>query len=77
MCQVICSLDLRNYIYVPDDDTLPVGVEEVVAFGISTKDFGNSSFHLREAGKYMLCVNKKEMCIIIIIISLGIDLFGW
>lgn len=42
-----------NYFNVPDDDTLPIGIEEVVAFGITTNNFCNSPLHLRETGKYM------------------------
>lgn len=30
---------MENYINVPDDDTLPVGIQEVVAFGIPANHF--------------------------------------
>lgn len=41
-----------NYFNVPDDDTFPIGVEEVVAFGITTDHFCNSPLHLWETGKH-------------------------
>lgn len=43
-----------NYLDVSYDDTLAVGVEEVVSFGIATNYFRNSPLHLGEAGKNML-----------------------
>ena len=50
----------HHYIDISDDDALPVGVQEIVAFGISTDDFGDSPLHLREAGEDMFCVHRVE-----------------
>lgn len=53
---------VHDYIDISDDDTLPVGIQEVVAFGVSSEDFGDSPLHLRETGEDVLCVqgrNKK------------------
>lgn len=44
---------MRNYIDVPDDYTLPIGVEEVVAFRITTNHFGHPPLHLWETGKHV------------------------
>lgn len=44
---------MENYINVPDDHTLPIGIQEVVAFGIPANHFWNSPLHLRETGEYM------------------------
>lgn len=44
---------LKKYLNVSDDDTLPIGIEEVVAFGITANHFRNSPLHLRETGEYM------------------------
>ena len=54
----LLELKCEIYINISDDDALPVGVEKVVAFGIATYDFCDSPFHLREAGKDMLCGRK-------------------
>lgn len=33
------ALKIYNYFNVPDDDTLSIGIQEVVAFGITTNHF--------------------------------------
>ena len=49
----LVKIALKTHLNVPDDDTLPIGIEEVVAFGIATNHFRNSPLHLRETGEYM------------------------
>lgn len=42
----------ETYFNIPNDDTLPVGIQEVVAFGVTANHFGNSPLHLWETGEY-------------------------
>lgn len=50
----------HHYINISNDDALPVGVQEVVAFRVSTEDFGDSPLHLREAGEDVLCKCREK-----------------
>lgn len=48
------------YINVPDDDAFPIGVEEVVSFGVTSKGLGDTPLHLGEAGKDFLWVQRGK-----------------
>lgn len=52
---------LKNYFNIPDDDTLSIGVEKVVSFGIATNHLCNSPLHLRETGKDMFYNKNKKV----------------
>lgn len=39
---------------VPQDDALAIGVEEMIALGVSTENLGDAPFHLGEAGEHFL-----------------------
>lgn len=49
-----------HYIDVSDDDTFPIGIEEIVAFRITSNDFGHASFNLREAGEHFFYGEKGK-----------------
>lgn len=50
----------EDYFNVPYDDRLPVGIQEVVVFGISSNHFWNTSLHLRETGEHRLYKQKPD-----------------
>ena len=58
------------YFDVPDDDALPIGIQEVVAFGIAANHFCNSPLHLRETGKYMFWKSRCDKLT-------GVDRLTW
>lgn len=43
---------METYFNIPNDDTLPISIQEVVAFGVTTNHFGNSPLHLWETGEH-------------------------
>lgn len=42
----------ETYFNIPNDDTLPICIQEVVAFGVTTDHFRNSPLHLWETSEY-------------------------
>ena len=50
----------QNYINVPNDDTLPIGIQEVFAFGVTADHFCNSPLHLWETGEYTFCKERRQ-----------------
>lgn len=49
-----------RYIDVSDDDAFPIGIEKIVAFRITSNDFGHASFNLREAGEHFFYREKGK-----------------
>lgn len=43
-----------THIDVSQDDALAIGVEEIIALGVSTEDLGDAPLHLGEAGEHLL-----------------------
>lgn len=49
-----------HYINVSYDDTFVIGVKKVDSFRITSNDFWNTPFHLREACKYFACWKARK-----------------
>lgn len=43
-----------THIDVSQDDALAIGVEEIIALGVSTENLGDAPFHLGKAGEHLL-----------------------